>query len=259
LLQSDTEAFIHDSQVDAQNNVVVSAEAENVLSVIAGQVAAGFVGAAGTVVVNTMENTTRAYIDDSTVTALGSGLATPVKKWNSATGVETLENISGLAVIASSIERPLDPINGVPVPTLGAINGAGGLVGAQALVSVNSVNDTTEAFISRSHVNSEANFGGQVLVRAHTDDHLLIFSGGGAGGFVGVGATVDRSQITSKTRAFITNEDQIGRGADAASSMALSRQHGLAAIDERSSALPPARSPGRRRLGRRRGERSVRR
>jgi RTX calcium-binding nonapeptide repeat (4 copies) len=217
LMQSNTEAFIHHSQVDATNNMVVSAESENALGIAAGQVAAGFVGAAGTVVVNTMENTTRAYIDDSTVSALGVGSATQVKKWNSSTGEETLEDVSGLAVVANSIERPHDPIDGNDVPTLAAVNGAGGFVGVQGLVSVNSVNDHTDAFISRSHVNSEDNFGGQVLVRAHTDDRLWIISGGLAAGAVGVGATVDRSQITSTTRAFITNEDQVGDGANAAS------------------------------------------
>src|SRR5262245_14055907 len=46
---------------------------------------------------------------------------------------------------------------------------------------------------------------------------MIIIAGGVAVGSVGAGATVDRSQITSTTRAFITNEDQIGNGANAAS------------------------------------------
>src|SRR5262245_59777687 len=48
---------------------------------------------------------------------------------------------------------------------------------------------------------------------------MIIIAGGVAVGSVGAGATVDRSQITSTTRAFITNEDQIGNGANAASAV----------------------------------------
>src|SRR5262249_1668716 len=142
----------------------------------------------------TIENVTRAYVDDESgpnlVSAEGKGLAVSVPQWDAVTGVMSEQQVHGLAIVANTVESPGE------LPTLTAINGAGGFVGVSGIVTVTTVNDTTEAFISRSQINSAADFGGQVIVRAHADDYLNIVSGGGAGGFVGLGGTVDHTAIT---------------------------------------------------------------
>ncbi len=86
LLQTDVTAYIAASVVDAFANVVVDAESTDQLQVIAGAVAVGLVGAGGTVVVNTMNNTTQADIEDSTVVAQGQGAFIGVDSWNATYG-----------------------------------------------------------------------------------------------------------------------------------------------------------------------------
>jgi hypothetical protein len=221
LLKSDTEAYIHQSEVHAGNSLVINANTYDTLTVIAGQGTGGFVGVGGTVIVNTTENVTRAYIDDESgpnvVSADGNGLAVSVPQWDAVTGVMSEQPVHGLAIVANTVESPGD------LPTLTAINGVGGFVGVSGIVTVTTVNDTTEAFISRSQINSAADFGGQVIVRAHADDYLNIVSGGGAGGFVGLGGTVDHTAITGTTRAFISNNDESAHPAGYAPSLVYSK------------------------------------
>src|SRR5262249_49364285 len=67
-------------------------------------------------------------------------------------------------------------------------------------------------------VNSSADFGGAVVVRAHADDELQTITNGDTGGAIAVGGTVSRVKIASQTRAFISDSDESGSDADAATS-----------------------------------------
>ena len=182
LLQSDVDAHVANSLVNAYANVVVSANVVDQLQVIAGAVSGGVVAAAGTVVVNNMNNSARAYLEDASVAAAGHGNAVAVPSWNASTGAESTQNIHGLAVIANTNEQPNPNGDG---HSLEAVNVSGGLVGIGGVVSVTSINDVTQAFIASSQINSSAHFGGSVIVSRNSDDHLFVLSGGLAGGFVG--------------------------------------------------------------------------
>ena len=171
--------------------------------------AGGAVGVGGTVVVNTMNNTTQADIEDSTVAVQGAGVPIAIDTWNASTDAEFTAHTSGLAVIASSTETPNPNGEG---HSLIAINASGGFVGVGGVVTVTTVSDITKAFIASSQINSNANFGGGlVIVNAHANDYLLVISGGVTGGAVAVGGTVDRTTITSQTSAFISSSDESGQ------------------------------------------------
>ena len=59
--KTEVDAYVLDSTIDAEANVLVMAESDNIIKVVAGSVAGGFVGVAGTVSVNTFESETRAF------------------------------------------------------------------------------------------------------------------------------------------------------------------------------------------------------
>ncbi len=208
LLNTDVAAYIVASVATANGNMLVFADSTNQLQVIAGSVAGGAVGVGGTVVVNTMGNNTQAYIEDSTVSATGANIPTPIDTWNASTDAEFTAVFSGIAVVASSTETPNANGEG---HSLIAVNASGGFVGVGGVVTVTTVSDITKAFIASSQVNVNVNFGGQVIVNAHANDYLLVISGGVAGGAVAVGGTVDRTTISSQTSAFISSSDESGQ------------------------------------------------
>ncbi len=211
-------AYIARSTVSTFANTVVLAESSDTLTVGAGSVAGGLVGAAGTVAVTTLDGVTQAYLEDATVAAHGNGAAASVPHWDPNTGAESTDSVHGLAVVASSVEKPA---NGLP--TLAAINVAGGFVGLGGLVTVTNVSDETDAFIAGSAVNTSTDFGQAVIVRAHSDEHVQILSGGTAGGFVGADGTIDRTKISSTTRAFISTNDESGSDPSSITSVVYAR------------------------------------
>ena len=137
------------------------------------------------------EQHARAYIEDSTV--------------GSSTGQ--------VSVFANSIEQPNPNGDG---DTLVAVNVSGGLVGIGGVVSVNTVNDITQAFIASSQINpnlnlaKDAGLGYAVTVRATSQVNLQVISGGLSGGFVGASGTIDRTTVSGQTSAFISSSDESG-------------------------------------------------
>src|SRR5581483_3148866 len=117
-----------------------------------------------------------------------------VKKWGDS-GSESIEQMRGLAVIATSVEDII----------VATATGAGGTVGIQGDVSVTSVKDTTEAILRGSTINSAADFGEAVKVRAHQETDIGVFAGGGAVGAVAVGGTTDTTLVRNSTKALIDN------------------------------------------------------
>jgi len=214
-LANTVKAFIDDkSDVEATNNVLVSVSSENSLTADAANTSVGAAGIGGTVVVNTFDNTTQAFVNESTVIAKGSGPSIPITRWDEATGQALTQNLSGLAVIASSVEHPapkLDPKDPLAAATVRAFNFSGGLAGLSGISVVDIVNDHTDAFIASSNVNTFNSPGDDVIVRAHSDQFVNVLSGGAAVGFAGVGGNVDRTEITSVTRAFISDNIEDGK------------------------------------------------
>lgn len=214
-LANSVKAFIDDkSDVEATKSVLVFANAENSLTADAANTSVGAAGIGGTVVVNTFDNTTQAFVNGSTVIAKGSSPSIPITRWDENTGQAITQNLSGLAVIASSVEHPapkLDPNDPLAAATVRAFNFSGGLAGLSGISVVDIVNDHTDAFIASSNVNAFNNPGGDVIVRAHSDQDVTVLSGGAAVGFAGVGGNLDRTEITSVTRAFISDNIEDGK------------------------------------------------
>ncbi|HEY1378701.1 MAG TPA: hypothetical protein VGF55_18020, partial [Gemmataceae bacterium] len=213
LLNDSVAAYLTGGRVDAFANVTVQATYSGTLSTFTGGFSGGFVGVGGAVAVNQITNQTRAYAESVSVAAHGLGAPAPVTRWDPHTGAASTEGVRGLAVIASSTEQP----------TISTATLSGGFVGIGATVSVANVSDTTEAFLAASSVNSAADFGGAVIVRAHQDTDLGVLSGSLAGGYVGGGHTVDVAQISNATRAFISDSDESGNDPDAAPSAVYGR------------------------------------
>ena len=189
LLGSDVSAYITASTVTAFLPVMVSAETTDQLQAIAGAASGGVVAASGTVVVDNMTNSTRAYIEDSTVAAANGEVD----------------------VLATSVEQPNPQGDG---DTLAAVNLSGGLVGVGGVVSVNTVDDITQAFIASSQVNlslgTSKTYDGTVTVKASSQVNLVVLCGAVSGGLVGASGTVDRTTIGSQTSAFISSNDESG-------------------------------------------------
>jgi len=232
-LANDVSAFIDDkSNIQADNNVIVQAKSDNKLTANAANAAIGLVGVGGTVVINTFDNSTRAFVDESVVVAKGLGANTTIDKWDDATGVQSAQSISGLAIVASSVERPAPVMPGenLPQATVRAFNASGGFVGLSGIATVNVVNDHTAAFIASSNINSANEFGDDVIVRAHSDESITVVSGSVAAGFAGFGGNADRTEITSETRAFISDNREDGKDLSVTPSMVYGKDVEVATV-----------------------------
>ena len=207
VLQSGVTAYIVGSIVNAFANILVSAQSTDILQVIAGTLAAGTAGIGGTVVVNTIADTTLAYVDGSTVTAAGQGASFSLDYTDPGSGSQNVESFKGLAVVASSTETP--NTNGLDASVF-AVNLAVGLAGIGGVVVVTSLSDITQAYIASSHVNSSSQEEGGVFVQANSYDYMNIITGSLGGGVVGVGGAVARTDDTSQTSAFISSSNGTG-------------------------------------------------
>ncbi len=216
LLDNSIETSIVNSTVTADDNLTLLADTDNSIEAFAGVLAAGAsVGVGGSVVVNQTSNTTRAFIDDSTVAARGNGGTTNVKKWNLA-GTSSTEALRGLAVIATTTET----INTV------AVTASAGTFGVGLNSIVTTLEDTTEAYITDSTVNSTSQPGQWVVVRAHQSTDVTSSSGGFAGGAAaGFGAASDTTTVNNTVRAFIADTN------DSDSDSVTTSVEGLAGVD----------------------------
>src|SRR5262249_1864144 len=156
-------------------------------------------GGSGSVVVNLLTNTTKAYVDDSTVYARADDSlpAVAVTQWNPHDGKATTQDVRGLAVIASTTET----LNvGTASIGLGATLGVGG----NLLVTIEK--DTTQADINSSNVNDATDQGGVVYVRAHEGSSLTNGGGAGAGGiFAAIALSLNVDTFGNTTTAEISD------------------------------------------------------
>jgi autotransporter-associated beta strand protein len=195
IMENAIEASIRSATVLADHNVTLLAESDNSITTHGGVLGiSGAVGFNGTLVVNTLENKTQAFVDRSTVFARGLGATTAIKRFDPDTGVETTEQIRGLAIVATARED---------VDTKTATGGFAGGFALSGDVTVTNVADLTEAYLRGSNVNSAADPGESVIVRAHQDTNVDGLAGSVALGAGAIGGTVDTTLVHNTTRASI--------------------------------------------------------
>ncbi|MCA9247297.1 MAG: hypothetical protein KDA42_09290, partial [Planctomycetales bacterium] len=201
VLTNETRATITDSSVDADRNLIVLSDQDGSIVTIAGAAGVGreATGVGISLTVSVIDNTTEAYIDSSTVSALGDSSDTySIPVWDNV-GDETTEAVSGLAVIASSTEDM----------TLVSASVGLGKVGVALNLGPTVVTDTTYAYIQDTDVNSAAAPGGDVIVRSHQDtDFLIVLGAVSIGtGQASVGLAAGGIFVTNDTKAWISDTD----------------------------------------------------
>ena len=193
-MNNNVSAYIQGGRLTAQGSVGVLANSVNTMNTYGGTVGAGLVGIGGTVVINNLENSTQAYINNSTVDAQGYQTLTVPK----ADGSNTTETISGLAVLALSKEKL-----GIGIGTVG-----GGAFGFAITASVNLFADNTQAYIQESAINvtyPSTNTEQSVYVKAFNDSTLNVKAGALGVGAAGVGAAIDVTIMKNATTAYISS------------------------------------------------------
>jgi len=205
VLDPTTQARIGDgATVVAAGSVLVAAHNHADIDTFAGvaNISGGgsaSIGASVSTIIRT--EITTAYIDDdAAVTALGQGAAifVPNGTFNSV-GDPNLVAFHGLAVVASSYEN-------IDTLAIGAAGGAEVAIGGS--VTVNTLNDTTTAYIGdRVTVNGDNTGAGasqDVLVRAADKTDLLGLAGAlQIGSSLGLGIGTDVAILTKNTTAYI--------------------------------------------------------
>jgi len=194
-IDSDNDAYVRQSDVFSLGSITILADDDARIVAVVGNIAGGFVGAAGSISINSVTNTTRAQ-------ALGANL-----------------NAVGALRIEADSDELIDTLVGT------AAGGAGAIAGG---VTVNSIEATTEAnvltSVRASLINQDARFrtggsfapGAGQTVTVLADDTATIDGDSGtiAGGVVGVGATIEVSGIRNRTVALIGTQTRIGAAGD---------------------------------------------
>ena len=200
LMANTVSASITGSIMGTPGNLTQLAESANIVRTYGGSLGGGAVGIGGTVTVTTLDNRVQAWIEGSTVSASGLGAATTIRRWNGDTGALAPENIRGMSVIASSTDA-------VEVITVTAGLGLGGV---SANISVVSTRELTEAWIVGSNINSAADYGQAVKVRAHQDTRIDNKGGALSGGALAVASAIDTVVLENTTRAYIADQNAAG-------------------------------------------------
>ncbi|MEH2109077.1 DUF4347 domain-containing protein [Nostoc sp.] len=187
-------AYIQGGNLTANGSVGVLANSVNSMTTKGGTVSAGLVGVGATIVVNNLNNSTKAYLSAANVNALGNNsLTVPL-----ADGSVNTEQMRGLAVIATSQENLEVKIG----------TGSAGALGFAATIAVNSFNHTTQAYINGSVINGN-NIGASseqsIFVKAFNRSTVDVKAGSVALGGVGVGATIDVTTLKNGTSAYIND------------------------------------------------------
>lgn len=198
-IANDTRAYLSGSHTTADDTVVVAAKAKSTIQTLGGVLAGGgTAGIGGTIVLNTVDNITKAYVGkngtrDSFVKAKGVDAGT-ISKADGTTGTDS---VNGLAVVAESYDD---------VDTKSATLAVGGTGSLATTVTVNLVENDTQAYIENTAVNNDmtSDSDQSVNVRAYSGSDVDMKGGGlSAGGVAGIGATIDKTTVANTTKAFI--------------------------------------------------------
>ena len=214
-IRTTNNAFISDNSViNAQNNVGVIAQTDDVLINYGGLISiGGNAGIGAAFSGNTIEGDTKAYIKDSTVCALGisDNITTSSEVSDDAMNNAFIDDQStnfdyrlvdqredktrtGLIVDSSSTHT---------MKSFVANAAAAGTVALSGTVGVNSIEGNTLAYIKNSNLNTGAG-AGNVYIDAsdYTNYSSFVGSVGGAG-TVGIGAAVNTNKSNRTTSAYI--------------------------------------------------------
>gem|GEM_PF-4139205 len=198
-IANDTRAYLSGTHTTADDAVVIVAKAKSVVQTLGGVLSGGgTAGIGGTIVLNTVDNITKAFVSksstrDSVVKAKGMDAGT-ISKADGTTGTDT---VNGLAVVAESIDD---------IDTKSATLAVGGTGSVAATVTVNLVENDTQAYIEDTEVNNSmtSDSDQSIKVRAYSGSDVDMKGGGlSAGGAAGIGATVDKTTIANTTKAYI--------------------------------------------------------
>ena len=203
VIEDKTSAVITGAMVTAGGNVGLLAESDASITAWGGTLAAGSsAGLGATVVLNTLDSQTRAEIDRAAVSAMANGGDAGVKRWDFDTGAEELALEKGLSVVSSSTST---------LDVIAVTAGLGSGFSVSGNVTINSIGDLSEALITGSTINTADDFGGQVSVRAHQDTDVDVIGGAlSVGGGAGIGAAVDRTFVSTTTRAVVSDFEDAG-------------------------------------------------
>ncbi|HHX24932.1 MAG TPA: hypothetical protein GX723_13150 [Thermoanaerobacterales bacterium] len=203
IIKSLVEAYITGSNVTADNNIYILAHSDSFIGSYGGAVGGGLIGYGAAAVINAIDVTTRAYISGSVVVASGNGDGIEVFAWNDngkpvkdGQGHGPKEN--GLIIIAYSRDA-------LAIYTGSLGFGAAGLSGE---LSASSLKNVTEAYITSSNINNEDDWGRKVIIRAHQDTGVVIYTGAAAVGIgsVALGTALNTILVQHWTKAYIDNE-----------------------------------------------------
>ncbi|MDR3566097.1 MAG: leukotoxin LktA family filamentous adhesin [Negativicutes bacterium] len=190
LFQGTTEAFLATNTLVNSTSLTVAADHSSRFFIAAGGVTAGGVALSGAFAVASDASTTTAHIDNSTVSATGA-----------------------ISVAADNISE----INNWGVS--GALGGGAGIAGS-AVVSL--VNNTSQAYVTGSHLGSSASTAASVAVTANDTVTIANQAGslgvGVSGWGVGAGASV--VEVGDTTSAYVENSDTHTSGATTVSATA---------------------------------------
>ena len=180
--------------IRAGGDLVVRSDDETDVTVISGGLGVGFVGVGAGVGVLTIDKDTQAYIaNGADVTALGAGTGETVRDGNLSGSTFNTTTAHGVIVDARSGENVFNL----------AIAGGGGFVGASGSVAVTVVNSSTQGLIGDADVNKNDNGlaspDQDVFVDASNQVTAQTIVVAVAGGFVGVGGSVDVGVLDNNT------------------------------------------------------------
>ena len=157
---------------------VFAVSREDIVTFAAGGAGAGTVGIAGSASVNVLDETTRAYIENSTINP-------------DIAGASVSQDVHILASDQTKI-----------IGIAGALGG-GGTVGVGAAADVAVITKNTEAFVG---TNTTVNANGDVIIEANSaEDQASLAASLAAGGTVGIGGAGGVSVLNITTRAFVAS------------------------------------------------------
>ena len=224
------------AQVDATNNVLVTALADTFSAVGSGSVGVGTGSASGALAVSTAVDfgVTQALVDNATVKALGQGTAATVRSGRLSNGpaLSDLSDADGVdrdAVSQSFEDQALSEgterahglvVNATSYEKLRTINVAGsGSTGAAAItinVATNDFEGSTKAQVTSSTINSgvSGQSGADVLVRASDHSMGLAISAGIAGasqgaGIAGLSMNLQTHDVDARIQGSTANADAL--------------------------------------------------
>ncbi|RUT07776.1 hypothetical protein DSM106972_020360 [Dulcicalothrix desertica PCC 7102] len=188
----------NNSTIKAKGSVGVLADSTNSMTTKGGTFSAGFIGLGGTIAVNNLENTTRAYVNNSSIDA-GSEQSIVIPKTD---GSGTDESFQGVAVLATSKDN------------LGVTIGTGGVGGFAfvASVAVNNFKNITEAYGNNVAINATSGSSipqQSVYIKAFNDSTVNVNAGTAGGGLAAVGVGIDITTMKNATSAYINSSDLI--------------------------------------------------